>query len=317
MNQYNISPISEEQELEIIDLFLNSKMSLMDIAQKYDRHHRDFVYRILKKYNISKNRRHISNKFSEQEVQEIIDAYQKENISCAQLAKRYNVSESTIDRIIKSNNIEVRRHWSHTFDENYFDNIDTPNKAYLLGFIYADGCVEKNNVVSIVVHKKDIEVLEMFKKELKATNNINETKTKPHVRINFCSKHMCDILIYMGCGRNKTNSLVFPDISEQYKYDFIRGFMDGDGCISIKNRGSKKYISLSFTGTFEMLDALKLSFHIDNPITFYRNSYALHIGKKDDVMRILSNIYHNAELYMTRKFNKYKEYIEWMELANE
>ena len=38
----------EEFEQEVIDLFLNTKMSLRAIAQKYDRKSYDFIYGILK-----------------------------------------------------------------------------------------------------------------------------------------------------------------------------------------------------------------------------------------------------------------------------
>ena len=177
--------------------------------------------------------------------------------------------------------------------------------------MYADGCINKNNVISFTLHENDREILEMYITELQATNEITHVVNKPHVRMSLCSKHMCDTLIEMGCGHNKTFNLTFPKIQEEFKYDFIRGFMDGDGCISITNRGNRKYINLSFTGTSEMLEELKLLFNVDNPVTFYRNSYTLHIGKKDDVLRILNNIYLNAELYMTRKFNKYQEYCKY------
>ena len=291
-------------------------MSLRAIAHKYNRKSYDFIYAILAKHNIDKKRRHVANKFSENEIQKIIELYQMGNISCAKIGEQYDVSESTIVRTLKSNGIEIRRHWVNTFDENYFDIINSSNKAYLLGFLYADGCINKNNSVSIVVHQKDIEILEMFKKELHANNNIRDVRFKPHVRIDFCSKHLCDSLKKIGCGHNKTFHLSFPDISEEFAYDFIRGFMDGDGCISITNRGTHKYISLSFTGTLEMFKMLKSMFQVDNPITFYRNSYALHIGKEVDVLRILHNIYCDAELYMTRKFNKYKEFCNYKEGSN-
>ena len=266
----------------------------------------------LEKYNIDKKRRHIANKFSEKEVYEIIELYQTENISCAKISKRYNVSEATIIRILRNNNINIRRHPVHKFDEHYFDSINTANKAYLLGFLYADGCVNKNNVISFTVHQKDREILEMYVSELRATNQITYIPNKPHVRIAFCSKHMCDTLIDLGCGHNKTNSLSFPNIPKEYIYDFIRGFMDGDGSISITKRNYHKYISLSFTGTKEMMNELKLLFEVDNLVSFYRNAYALHIGKTKDVMRILNKIYNNAELYLTRKFDKYQEYCDYI-----
>ena len=313
MSKYNASLISEEQELEIIDLFLNTRMSLRDIAKVYNRKSYDFVYRILQKHNINTKRRHVSNKISIEDISDIINLYKEKHMTARQIAKQYSVTYGVITRILTQNGIEIRKHYNQTFNENYFDTIDTSNKAYLLGFLYADGCINKNNAVSFTVHQQDREILEMYIKELQATNEITNIKTKPHVRISFCSKHMCDTLINMGCIHNKTYNLTFPDISSEYYYDFIRGFMDGDGCISTTNKNNHKYISLSFTGTKEMLNTLKELFKIDNQITFYRNAYSLHIGKSQDVLRILSDIYNNAELYMTRKFNKYKEYCNYIE----
>ena len=303
----------EEFEQEVIDLFLNTKMSLRAIAKRYDRKSYDFIYGILNKYNINPKRRHIANKIKIEDVSNIIQLYQDQNMSARQIAKQYMVSGDVIIRVLVTNGIQIRHRYKQTFNEFYFDNIDTHNKAYLLGFLYADGCINKNNVVSIVVHKRDIEILQMFKKELDASNEITELKSNPHVRINFCSKHMCNALINIGCGHNKTYFLSFPEIQEQYKYDFIRGFMDGDGCICIKNNNKHKYISLSFTGTLEMMEELKSIFNVDNNISFYRNAYALHIGKEADVLRILHDVYYNAELYMTRKFDKYKEFCNYRE----
>lgn len=303
--------VSKEQELEVVDLFLNSNMSLISIAEKYGRTSRDFVYRILDNHGISRKRRHIANKITKNDIDDVIYLYQKQNMSMSKIAKRYKTSSNAVKKILVQNNINIRRHYRQSFNENYFDNIDTNNKAYLLGFLYADGCIQKNNVVSIVVHEKDREILEMYASELNATNTINKVSNKQHVRISFCSKHMCDTLIGMGCGHNKTNKLDFPNISEQYKYDFIRGFMDGDGCISVTDKGEHKYISLSFTGTLEMMQSLKEIFNVNNDIKFYRNAYCIHIGKTEDVLRILENIYSDATLYMSRKYNKYREFIEW------
>lgn len=308
-----MNKLSKEEELEIINLFLNTKMSLNSIAKKYNRKSKDFIYSILDKYNINRKRRHISNVLEIEDVYNVLNLYQNQNMSIRQISKKYNVSESVVKRILIKNNVKIKKHYKYTFNEYYFDNIDTNNKAYLLGFLYADGCINKNNVISFTIHQKDKEILEMYIKELQATNKIDYIKEKQHVRISFCSKHMCDTLIKMGCGHNKTKSLSFPNIKDEYKYDFIRGFMDGDGCICISNRGEYKYINLSFTGTLEMMQELKVIFKVNNKISFYKNAYTLHIGKEKDVLRILKDIYNNAELFMSRKYYKYKEYIEWKE----
>lgn len=303
--------VTEQEELEVIDLFLHSNMSLTSIAQKYGRTSRDFVYRILNKHNINKKRRHISNKIPIDEIQNVIYLYTKCKMSVREISIKYNYPDSAIRKILKENHIDIRRHYKQSFNENYFDNINTHNKAYLLGFLYADGCINKNNVVSFTVHKQDKEILQMYADEMNATNPIVNVKNKEHVSISFCSKHMCDTLINLGCGHNKTFKLAFPNIDKQYQYNFIRGFMDGDGCISITNKNNHKYISLSFTGTIDMMKKLKSIFIVDNDIKFYRNSYNIHIGKTADVLRILELIYKNADLYLKRKHDKYIKFIEW------
>lgn len=244
------------------------------------------------------------------EEKEIVEMYMN-HMSIDNISKKYPMSPSTIGKILKRNGVEMRKHYRCTFDEHYFDLINTSNKAYLLGFIYADGCINKNHSLSFTQHEKDIEILECFVRELQATNKITQVKGKPHVRLNFCSKHMCDTLRAMGCGGNKTFALTFPDIDMQFIYDFIRGFMDGDGCISICSRKNKKYINLSFTGTLDMMTTLKNIFEVDNKITEYRHAYSLNIGKTQDVKRILTKIYDNANLYLSRKYNKYMEYLEY------
>ena len=117
---------------------------------------------------------------------------------------------------------------------------------------------------------------------------------------------MCDSLRAMGCKENKSYSLSFPNIERCFLYDFIRGFMDGDGGISISGtKNGKKYISLYFCGTYDMMLFLKNEFKIDNKLTKHGASYELHIGKQNDVLRILSMIYENAQLFMGRKYLKY------------
>jgi len=49
----------------------------------------------------------------------------------------------------------------YSLNENYFDEIDTSNKAYILGFLYADGYNNRiNNTVVLSLFKQDREILE-------------------------------------------------------------------------------------------------------------------------------------------------------------
>ena len=78
------------------------------------------------------------------------------------------MAKKTIKRILLENNIPIRND-NHSYKANYriFENIDTPEKAYWLGFIAADGCVyvrEKNATIRIAIKSSDKEHLEKFKK---------------------------------------------------------------------------------------------------------------------------------------------------------
>ena len=118
-------------------------------------------------------------------------------------------------------------------NEGYFDKIDSWQKAYLLGFLLADGYNnEKRGVIQVIVSDKDVEVLEFFKKELECDKPIGRVVNKnvSASRIDFCSSIMSQSLKEKGCFQNKTFLLSFPKVKDKYLSDFVRGYFDGDGC---------------------------------------------------------------------------------------
>lgn len=247
-----------------------------------------------------------------EDIEKVIDLYCNSNLSLKSIAKSigYN-SVDIIYKILRENKITKRGSIirKHSIDEDYFEKIDTSNKAYILGFIYADGYIRKDNLaLSVVVHNKDIDILIKIKNELKSDVNIEHIKNKNHNRINICSRKICNSLAKLGCRNGKTFKLEFPNLEEFLIPHFVRGFMDGDGCISVSNKKYGKYISLSFVGTESMINSLKKILKVDNRITFYRNTYALHIGKEVDVIRILDWIYKDANIFLDRKHRKYIEF---------
>lgn len=318
--------IKEEDYEKVIDLVKNTNLPLTHIAKYFGAKSTDPIKRILKLNNVSiEGRRSFKKNYIDKDiVDKIKKMYCDDMMSKRKISENLNIPISTINPILKDLNISTRNHYSQVFNENYFDEINTPNKAYLLGFLYADGCVNKNNVLSFTLHNKDREILEMYKKELNATNEITTIVTRnnqEHCRISFCSKHMCDSLINYGCGHNKTFNLDFPNINDNFIWHFIRGFMDGDGCIHLLNRENKhgimhKYIGLSFTGTESMMNSLKNIFKVDSNILFYRNAYSIKINKYEDVLRILKLIYNDAELFLSRKHARYVEYIDFLKGKN-
>ena len=297
-------------EEKIIDLYQNSNLSLIKISNIFGYKSKDVIYKILKSRNIPK-RRHIANKFDESVISEFKDLYNY-GYSCNKISKIYNTNSSLVNRVLKDKVIFRKNGRRYNFNQKYFDKIDTKNKAYLLGFIWADGSIG-NNTLSIILHEKDNEILEFFKKKLETETNITKVKNKPHNRISICSKYMVNSLLKLGCNYNKTFNLKMPNLKDELMSHFIRGFMDGDGGIHIQTRINKKkeirkYLSVYFVGTIDMMNSLNNIFNTSYNINLHNNAYHLKIGKQKDCLRILNWIYLDAELYMSRKYEKYIEF---------
>jgi hypothetical protein len=114
----------------------------------------------------------------------------------------------------------------HFFNENYFDKIDNSNKAYWLGFLYADGNVyvgkgkngnTKGGTVELSLKREDEYHLYNFATDINGNNIPVEQRTiKLEGKEYFASRlalnsiTMCKHLIELGCVPNKSLNLTFP-----------------------------------------------------------------------------------------------------------
>lgn len=84
--------------------------------------------------------------------------------SVIELSNEYGIPTTTIYAWVYRNDLNPNRRKLQTFNRNYFENIDTEDKAYFLGFIIADGCVTANKCLVIKISEQDIDVLQKFQK---------------------------------------------------------------------------------------------------------------------------------------------------------
>ena len=176
-----------------------------------------------------------------------IDEYiNQDSPSITKIASKYKIDKGALSRRLKSLGIEIINHQNKaTFDEFIFDSIDTEEKAYWLGFIFADGTISStSNLFELSLKASDVEHLNKFNLFMKCT-------TKDKVKINKVScgeiisercrwhsknSHLKQSLIKLGCVPNKSLILMFPDKSifkdESLIRHFIRGYWDGDGCLT-------------------------------------------------------------------------------------
>jgi hypothetical protein len=201
----------------------------------------------------------------------------------------------------------------YTYDEHFFDKIDTEEKAYFLGLLYADGSVSKKGSVRLRLHEKDLDTVISFSNALKSTYPIKFEASKCPNRgnvygVTLWCQYLVNILSGLGCVPNKTFKLVFPDFLDPKLYNhFIRGYFDGDGCIL---RNKKHAFSLVGTESFLltvkeiMVDTLGLS---DLPLKTRHpernnNIRSLVYSGRKVALKIKDWLYRDATVYMKRKY---------------
>ncbi len=218
----------------------------------------------------------------------------------------------------------------HTVNESYFNNIDTQEKAYWLGFIWADGSISKTSKRSsgpnrLRVTQKDAESdhLKKFKTAIGADNEIKFVdKGNGHIiaQLDINSRLLCESLQKLGYGP-KNVRVHIPKIRKNLLHHFIRGYFDGDGCLSVYEQKVKKYMinkqEWSLTGNKilmqEIQDLLTVSAQVTPTVALkdYKKSPAtasLRYGKNIDIILLYVYLYKNAAVYLHTKHNKFIEF---------
>ena len=232
-----------------------------------------------------------------------------------EIATKLNVSRSTVQKYLKILHVNTPNyHNLLKFDNTVFDCIDDEEKSYWLGFLYADGNVAKNNNnVELSLSIKDKEHLEKYRTFLK---NISPVKTGKSMyngkefqrcRLTVTNKYFRDKLISLGCIPQKSLKVKFPnDIfkHEELKYHFIRGYVDGNGCISFSSSGK---LRLSIVSTKEFLLSIKEIFpefsDLKRDKRWKHNTFFIECFS-NNANKILTKLYKNSTIYLKRKYNR-------------
>lgn len=275
--------------------------------------------------------------FTDEQEQKIIDLYVNQNISTVQIGKQFGCSHKKIAKVLKSYNIPrtgaSRR--KYYLNETFFDNIDTQDKAYILGFFYADGCnYMPKQTVSMSLQEEDYDILERIRNTIGSERPLEfiDYSNKHNFGYNYenqwrlllFSKHICDSLNAIGMTPAKSLILEFPNIDPSLYRHFIRGYFDGDGCISLYKhpRSSITRVNISMLSTEKFLnkvkeilfDELKINCGIYD-IKKNNITKTLSISSVGSCVKFLEWIYQDANLYMQRKYDKYLEYIHYKEAS--
>ena len=250
----------------------------------------------------------------------------------AQISKETGYTRQCISANFKKNNITVVNQQNRTkFNSVIFDVIDTEEKAYWLGFIYADGYisnspfkdgVKTNYAFEISLQASDYEHLDKFNVFMEHEKDnvvISDAKCGDKIfercRWMVSNKHLWQTLNNYGCTPQKSLTLEFPNKnifkSEDLIRHFIRGYFDGDGGFSYAELPYKIIPKISFSsGSTKFL--IELRKHLPNhdfckkvSVDKRSNCESIELTAQES-SDFLHFIYKDASIYLDRKYTLYK-----------
>lgn len=288
------------------------------------------INRALKRYgkNTSKNRTFNPDNLIKDRFEEIKKMHLEDKMTAEEISKKIGCGNSTIWKLLTKHNIYIN--YQYKINEEYFTKINTEDKAYFLGLMYADGNVAQNcKSFRISLVEKDKHILETFIKYLNYEGNLRfinkEIYRKKHMQkaenayeLTVCKTKMAQDLNALGCGPAKSLVLEFPSddiVPKNLKGHFIRGVFDGDGSIANISNGRAGCIGFSGSHKFIMeLNNYIIQNKICNPTGIYqryknkpceKSAHMLQICKIEDKQKFLEWLYKDIpvkyELCLHRK----------------
>ncbi len=230
------------------------------------------------------------------------------------------ISERAIRNIMYKHGIEMNRKQfsgqprKHKVNEDFF-KIWTNEMAWVLGLFVTDGHVN-NTIHSIAFSQKDETILRLIANLMEADYVLaptGPTKTTPTLLIN--SKEIKKDLANLGILANKSLTVPFPDVPEEFLPSFVRGVIDGDGWVQktgyVMNVTSGSRIFAE--GLLSVFQSWKLRSEITSVISQTGNSiYRIWVKGKYDLPKLAKIIYNDAtdnyisykKDYMTQRAQK-------------
>lgn len=261
----------------------------------------------------------VNNNFMKKNIsKEKLESLINKRLSVREICKELSISKRTLYNRFKEFNLSLLKPLPK-FNINIFDIIDSEEKAYWLGFLYADGYVSpRNNQVELSLKSGDYPHLVKFFNFLEDTRTVDFIKIstvklndKEYERCRYIigDKHFHKRLCELGCIPNKSLIVTFPDIKifkeEDLIFDFIRGYFDGNGSITSSTGG---YMRLDLYGTENILLGIRKYFpEFSIPQKDKRENvyYMRSFNKKANL--ISSQLYKNAKIFLDRKYLKFAE----------
>jgi hypothetical protein len=261
--------------------------------------------------------------FSEQETSKIIELYQSRT-SCKQIGKQFNCSKQTINALLREQDI-LLRDFSHcqqkyAINEDIFENINTPEKAYWLGMLTGDGWITDDNDIGLSLEQSDKEYVYKLREFLQSNHPItlknnglkNDGTFSMSYELRLTNKKIVSDLRKYGFHKDKTHYMDFPKLSKTLLCYYMLGLVDSDGSFCLKTHYKKPDVKLlnfnfiaptEFAQTFQeiLIDRCHIS---KTKLGSQKNTNFVKVveyGGYKNIYQIVKFLYHDPPVWMERK----------------
>jgi len=236
-------------------------------------------------------------------------------MSTTDLATKYKLNRVTIQRYLIKGGVSLRRITPKTKVNHYYFSKYSKENCYWAGFILADGYIRTNKrfTLSIKLQKGDIDHLEKLKNDIKFEGKIIERPL--YVNIDISSTQIVkDLQENFGIHTKKSLTCeISSKIPQKYLKDFIRGYFDGDGCITYTTVDTISFVGTEKTVNFIknfIYETARIKLRSKNlPDTVVNGNICCIYYSGKTAYSCLKYLYENSTTYLSRKFKLYQELI--------
>lgn len=257
--------------------------------------------------------------FSIDDKNKIYRLYYDENYTISQIAEIFHCSYTAMYNEFKANNWKRRDatqgNRQYHFNEHVFDSIDSPQKAFCLGLLLADGCNHYNSTeVSICLQERDKEVLEMLNEVFESNYPLkyydaHETQSQNTCSLRFNSKYFSDKCNEIGFTPHKSLTLDFPScVPYEYVGNMLNGYIAGDGWVQKYVIGFMSTDKFCY-GAKDYLSDVGIDSHVYDLNDHYsEHTKILQISNKKNIIPFVELMCNNCSIFLRRKYEKLIEY---------
>ena len=254
---------------------------------------------------------------SKEQKQNILTSY-NDGKSINAIAKENHISWDTVKRFLLTQFEElipcVNQFQKQSQKLDFlFQIVADAETAYWLGFLYADGSIRSGsrNEITLELKAEDYDIIKAFHEFCHNTNMIREHVIERNGRSfksyvsSFSNKQVKENLINLGCVPKKSLILTCPSeqqVPNEFLFDFIRGYFDGDGYGRF-DKEQHKY-DIVVLGTEQFLTGIVKRIGWEDKLVIGPTDtkvFKMATYKQHDVYEFLRLMYDNERIALPRK----------------